>query len=221
MRAMILAAGRGERMRPLTDHTPKPLLTVHNKPLIVYHIEAMADAGIHDIVINVGHLPQQFEATLGDGQKFGVNIHYSYEELVLETGGGIVKALPLLGTDPFLVVSGDILTDFSFVQLPKSPIGLAHLVMVNNPSHHPRGDYALADGYVQAEGENLLNFAGIGVYRPELFESFTPTRFRLPSVFQKPLQEKLITGEHYKGLWHNIGTVEQLQHVNKLSLDKV
>lgn len=220
MRAMILAAGRGERMRPLTDHTPKPLLTVRNKPLIVYHIEAMVEAGICDIVINVGHLPQQFEAVLGDGQKFGANIHYSYEEPVLETGGGIVKALPLLGVDPFLVVSGDILTDFSFAELPKHPIGLAHLVMVNNPAHHPKGDYALKDGYVLTEGENLLNFAGIGVYRPEIFASYTPTRFRLPSVFQKPLQERLITGEHYEGLWHNIGTVEQLQNVNTFELNK-
>ena len=216
MRAMILAAGRGERMRPLTDQTPKPLLTVHHKPLIVYHIEALVRAGISEIVINIGYLPQKFVEILGKGEQYGANIHYSWEDPILETGGGIVKALPYLGQDPFIVVSGDIFTDYPFERLPKDPKGLAHLVLVDNPPHHPKGDFALQAGYVQEAGEALFNFAGIGVYRSELFAQYPPTYFRLYPILQKPLQERLITGEYYQGIWYNIGSVEQLKAVNEI-----
>lgn len=212
MRAMILAAGLGKRLQPLTDHLPKPLLSIQEKPLIVYHIEALARAGIVDIVINInlGHLGHKIKETLGDGRQWGVRIAYSEENPALETGGGIAKALPLLGSQPFLAVSGDILTDFPFDRLIPHPKGLAHLVLVDNPAYHTQGDYALANGFVSEIGPSLLNFGGIGIYRPELFANCPVGAFRLPSLFKKAFEINAVTGEYYSGLWHNIGTLEEL-----------
>lgn len=214
MRAMILAAGVGARMRPLTNITPKPLLLVKGKPLIVYHLEALARAGIRDIVINLGHLGDKIEKFLGNGRPFNVNLTYSYENPILETGGGIAKALPLLGVDPFIVVSADIFTDYPFAQLPKNPVGLLHLVLVDNPPHHPQGDFALLDGWVGAKEGPLLNFAGIGVYRPELFRDCPKGIFPVSLLFKKAIANRQVTGEYYQGIWHNIGTPEQLATLN-------
>lgn len=210
MRAMILAAGPGVRMRPLTEHTPKPLLPVNHKPLLVYHLEALARANITDIVINLGYLGHKIKAFLGNGHAFGVNIEYSHEDPVLETGGGIAKALPLLGEDPFIVVSGDIFTDFPFERLPQQLSALGHLVMVDNPPHHLRGDYALTNGKVHKTNGPLLNFGGIGVYTPQLFTGCPTGGFPLVLLYKKAIQEQKLTGEYYKGIWYNIGTPEQL-----------
>lgn len=183
---MILAAGRGERMRPLTDHTPKPLLQAGGRPLIAYHILALAAAGFCDVVINHAHLGTQIEQALGDGSRFGVSIHYSPEGQALETGGGIFRALPLLGPGPFLVVNGDIWTDYDYTRLPSEPAGLAHLVLVDNPPHHPRGDFALAGQRVETEGPALLTFSGIGVYRPELLPAARRASFRWHRCCARP-----------------------------------
>jgi N-acetyl-alpha-D-muramate 1-phosphate uridylyltransferase len=165
--ALILAAGRGERMRPLTDTTPKPLLEVHGKPLIVHHIEKLAAAGVNYIAINTSHLADQFPEALGDGSRWGVRIRYSYEgPTPLETGGGMLKALPLLGSEPFIVVSADIWSDIDYAALPWEPEGVAHLVMVPNPDFHPKGDFALLDGKLYDEetpaGAERLTFGNVG-----------------------------------------------------------
>lgn len=219
MRAMILSAGLGKRMRPLTDHTPKPLLKLRGTPLIIYHVRALAKAGVKDIVINLGHLGNQIEATLGDGQPFGVKIQYSHEDPILETGGGIAKALPLLGTDPFVVLSADIFTDFPFERLLKNPLTdpkrLMHLVLVDNPPHHPRGDFALKDGELSESGDSKLNFSGIGMFRPELFNACPKGAFPLAPLFKKAISTHQASGEYYKGIWHNIGTPEQLSLLEK------
>ncbi len=216
MRAMILAAGRGKRMGALTDDTPKPLLEIKRKPLIVYQIEALRAAGIEEFVINLGYLGHQIEAALGNGKQLHVKIQYSSEDPILETGGGVAKALPLLGATPFIVVSSDIYTDFPYKHLPKEPKGLAHLVMVDNPPHHPRGDYALVDGKVCKTGAVLFNFGGIGVYRPELFSGCPEGVFPLNLLYEKAIQVQQLSGEYYQGLWHNIGTPEQLAGLNKV-----
>lgn len=216
MKAMILAAGKGNRMRPLTDHLPKPLLKVGKDPLIVHHIKNLARANIFNIVINLGHQGEKLAETLGNGHQYGVTIQYSYEDPILETGGGIAKALTLLGDQPFIALSGDIYTDFPFITLPSEPQGLAHLVLVDNPPHHPKGDYALLEGHVAKTGGPLLNFGGIGVYRPELFLDCPKSPFPLPRLFDEPFKKREITGEHYRGLWYNIGTPEQLQEINEI-----
>jgi N-acetyl-alpha-D-muramate 1-phosphate uridylyltransferase len=216
MKAMILAAGRGLRMLPLTLNLPKPLLAVKGTPLIVYHLQAFRRAGIHEIVINLGHLGSKIEQFLGDGRQWGVQIHYSYEDPILETGGGIAKALPLLGTDPFLVVSSDVFTDFPFEHLPREPQGLIHLVMVDNPSYHPKGDYALQEGNLLKTGETLFNFGGIGIYRPALFMGCPEGAFPVSTLFEKAINLHQATGEYYRGFWHNIGTPEQLAILNDL-----
>jgi MurNAc alpha-1-phosphate uridylyltransferase len=210
MRALILAAGRGERMRPLTDTTPKPLLEAGSRRLIEYHIEALAAAGITDLVINHAHLGEQIEGALGQGERYGVRIRYSAEGTALETGGGIHRALPLLGPDPFLVVNGDIWTDYPFSRLPAVPQGLAHLVLVDNPPHHRDGDFALSGGKVVPTGGPRLTFAGIGLYRPELFAHCRPGRFPLAPLLREAMAEGRVSGEHYRGRWTDIGTPERL-----------
>ncbi len=211
MRALILAAGRGERMRPLTEHTPKPLLTVGGRALIEYHLDALARAGITDIVINLAHLGAQIEAALGDGARYGVTIRYSHEgERGLETGGGIVHALPLLGDAPFLVLNGDIYCDYPFDRLPQAPAGLAHLVLVDNPPQHPQGDFAFVDGRVQADGVPRLTFSGIGVYRPALFRDCPQGAFPLAPLLRDAMRAGQVNGEHYRGEWQDIGTPERL-----------
>lgn len=211
MKAMILAAGRGERMRPLTDHTPKPLLPAGGRPLIEHLIVALVDAGITELVINHAHLGEQVEATLGDGSRWGAVIRYSPEGEALETAGGIHRALPLLGVDPFLVVNGDIATDFPFATLLGRPIDLAHLVLVPNPGHHPRGDFGLQGGKALDEGEIRYTFGGIGVYRPELFRDCVPGRFPLAPLLRSAMALGSVSGELHQGMWMDIGTMERLQ----------
>lgn len=214
MRAMILAAGRGERMGHLTAQTPKPLLRVAGSYLIEYTIANMKRAGITDIVINTAYRGEQIAAALGDGRRYGVNIVYSHEGERLETGGGILKALPLLGDEPFLVVSSDIVTDFPLQMLPAQPAGLVHLVMVNNPDFHPRGDFGLQGGQIDLHAEPRLTFGNIGIYRPQLFTGSQPGHFPLNKLLFPAIEQGLVTGEHYNGLWFNVGTPEQLNDVN-------
>ena len=210
MKAMILAAGRGERMRPLTDHTPKPLLIAGGKPLIQHHIERLAAAGIRELVINHAHLGAQIEAALGNGSGFGVEIRYSPEEQALETGGGIFRALPLLGPEPFLVVNGDVWTDVDLAGLAIGAGDLAYLVLVDNPFHNPKGDFVLIDDRVQSEGAPRLTFSGIGLYRPELFDSQTPGAFPLAPLLRQAMAAGRVGGQRHDGHWFDIGTPERL-----------
>jgi MurNAc alpha-1-phosphate uridylyltransferase len=217
MKAMILAAGRGERMRPLTDHTPKPLLIAGGRRLIEYHIAALVKAGITEIVINHAHLGAQIEATLGDGSRYGARISYSSEgETGLETAGGIFKALPLLGNAPFMVINGDIWTDYPLLQLPQEPKGQAYLVLIDNPAYHPAGDFVLREGLVSppAAGDRTLTFSGIGVYRPELFEGCAPGKFPLAPLLRKAMETGSVTGEHYTGRWVDVGTPQRLHELD-------
>lgn len=211
MKAMILAAGRGERMRPLTDHTPKPLLEVAGLPLIVYHLRNLATAGFHEIVINHAHLGNRIEAALGDGSAYGVTIRYSAEETALETGGGIFRALPLLGDEPFVAINGDVWTDFPLASLRDKGEWLAHLVLVDNPKHHPHGDFVLDNGRVSVNGDHRLTFSGIGVYRRALFADCEPGAFPLAPLLRNAMARGEVTGEHYQGHWWDIGTPERLQ----------
>lgn len=215
---MILAAGRGERMRPLTDRTPKPLLEVAGKPLIEYHIEALRDAGFHQLVINHAWLGEQIVQSLGDGTRFGVQICYSPEpEGALETGGGIHNALPLLGDEAFLVVNSDIRTDYPYASLNHPLQSLAHLVLVDNPSHHPQGDFSLKDGCVTDGGETALTFSGIGLYRAELFARHPPGAFPLAPLLRKAMRNGQVTGEHYRGHWTDVGSPQRLAELNASS----
>lgn len=213
MRAMILAAGKGERMRPLTLHTPKPLLPVAGKALIEYHIEALAAAGVTELVINHAWLGQQLERALGDGSRYGVRIAYSPENEPLETGGGIYRALPLLGTEPFVIVNGDVWTDYDFSRLPREPEGLAHLVLVDNPEHHPGGDFVLEQAGVYVDGGPKLTYSGIAVLRPELFVGCDEGAFRLAPLLHEAMLHGLVTGEHHAGGWVDVGTVDRLEQV--------
>ncbi len=220
MKAMILAAGRGERMRPLTDRCPKPLLQAAGKSLIEYHIETLVFSGIREIVINHAWLGEQIENYLGSGQRYGATLHYSHEPLALETAGGIVQALPLLG-ETFIVINGDIWTDYSFARLDKTPPGLAHLVMVDNPAHHPQGDFALKAGELVADGEPRLTFSGIGLYRAELFRGLEPGVRPLAPLLRAAMQQGKVGGEHYRGEWWDIGTPQRLAELDhKLTVQK-
>ena len=212
MKAMILAAGHGTRMRPLTDHTPKPLLMAGGKPLIVWHIEKFAQAGFTDIVINLAWLGWQIPGALGDGSRWSVRLHYSDEqhEGALETAGGIVKALPLLGSAAFLVVNGDVWCDYPCLPYPLAEHDLAHLVLVNNPAHHPTGDFALQHGRVSSDGEPRYTFSGIGYYRPELFAALTYGKNPLAPLLRTAMQQGHVSGEWFGGDWRDIGTPERL-----------
>ena len=213
---MILAAGRGERMRPLTDQTPKPLLEVGGKPLIQYHIEALRDAGFRELVVNHAHLGNQIVERLGDGAQFGVHITYSAEpEGALETGGGIKQALPLLGEQPFLVINGDIWTDYPYQQLYREPEGLAHLVLIDNPPHHVQGDFQLNGRRVTTDGENKRTFSGIGLYRPDLFADSPGGAFPLAPLLRRAMQTGQVSGEYYQGRWLDIGTPQRLAELNR------
>jgi len=212
MHAMILAAGRGERLRPLTDETPKPLIEVGGKPLIVHHLERLAAAGFERIVINIAWLGDRITERLGDGSAFGVQIRYSEEPAgALETAGGIVEALPLLGSGPFLAVSADVWTDYPYGRLraarPEYP---AHLVLVDNPPHHPEGDFALDDGRVQSDKGRRLTFSGIAVFDPALFSGLPPGRRPLRPVLEQAIAAGRVGGEHYTGRWDDIGTPQRL-----------
>ena len=216
--AMILAAGRGERMRPLTDHAPKPLLEVGGKPLIVWHIERLAAAGFSQLVINHAHLGEQIEQALGAGSRWGLRIRYSAEGQghALETGGGIFKALPLLGDDPFLVVNGDVWCDVDFSALVFKASDLAQLVLIDNPAHNATGDFHLdAAGRVHDQGEPKLTFSGIGIYAPALFGDCKPEAFPLAPLLRQAMTRGLVGGLHHPGEWVDVGTPERL-----LTLDK-
>ncbi|HXR63929.1 MAG TPA: nucleotidyltransferase family protein [Rudaea sp.] len=210
-RALIFAAGRGERMRPLSDTTPKPLLHAGGRRLIEWHLENLAAAGVREVVINTSHLANQFPAALGDGARWKLRIAYSHEEPEpLETGGGMQRALPLLGAAPFIAVNGDIWTDFHFSTLPQDPRGLAHLVLVDNPVHHPRGDFALRDACVRDEEEGRLTFAGIGVYRPELLAAHAPGKYSIVPLLRAAMRAGSVSGEHFRGAWSDVGTPQRL-----------
>jgi MurNAc alpha-1-phosphate uridylyltransferase len=220
MKAMILAAGRGERMRPLTDDTPKPLLRIGGQTLIEHHIHALAQAGFTELVINHAHLGEQIVAALGDGNAYGVEIRYSPETPpALETGGGIFNALPLLGDAPFLVLNADIWTDFPLAELPRQIEGLAHLVLVDNPEHHAQGDFSLSAGQVSQRGPAMLTFGGIGVYSPELFSACTAGAFPLAPLLRQAMDKNRVSGEHYQGSWFDIGTPERLEAVNRVVIN--
>jgi len=211
LKAMILAAGRGERMRPLTDHTPKPLLKVGGKPLIAWHLERLALAGFKEVVINHAHLGQQIEDNLGDGSRWGLAIAYSPESTALETAGGIANALNLLGDSPFLVVNGDVFTDVNFANLKLQPPNLAHLVMVDNPPQHPRGDFAIKAGKLVETGDVQYTFSGVGVYHPRLFLGIKQGEAaKLAPLLKQAMAQGLVTAERHQGVWHDIGTPERL-----------
>ncbi len=214
---MILAAGRGERMRPLTDTTPKPLLPVGEKRLIEYHLAALASAGFDEVVINHAHLGEQIEQVLGSGRRYGVTIHYSAEADALETGGGIFRALPLLGDAPFLVVNGDVWCDYPFARLREVKTTGAHLVLVPNPAQHPEGDFLLRDGVVSDAGDGgRYTFSGIGLYHPSLFAGCEPGPFPLAPLLRRAMAGGKVSGELFEGRWYDIGTPERLQQLDKM-----
>ena len=214
-------------MRPLTDHTPKPLLKVGEKPLIVWHLQNLARAGFKEIVINHAHLGEQIEAALGSGKKWGVHIQYSPEKVALETAGGIANALPMLGSESFLVVNGDIFCDIDFASLAPSHLRgegwregekvkkLAHLVMVNNPPQHAQGDFALQNGKLTESGENKLTFSGVGVYHPDLFASVTlGGAAKLAPLLKGAVAQSRVTAQHHTGAWHDVGTPQRLAELD-------
>ena len=225
--ALIFAAGLGERMRPLTDHTPKPLLQAGGKPLIAWHLEKLAAAGVHYVVINTSHLADQFPDTLGDGSRWGLRIRYAYEGgQPLETGGGMLHALPLLGTEPFLVINGDVWCDVDFTALPTEPQGLAHLLMTANPAHHPDGDFRLDEQrLLHADGEPKLTYAGIGVFRRELLDGWheavgdgvqgKPPRFKLRPLLDAAMARGELGGSFHDGAWTDVGTPQRLAELKE------
>jgi N-acetyl-alpha-D-muramate 1-phosphate uridylyltransferase len=217
MKAMILAAGKGERMLPLTANKPKPLLEVDGKSLIQHQIEKLAANGFEEIVINYSYLGEMIEQALGTGNELGVNIQYSPEAEPLETAGGIIQALPLLGNEPFVLVNGDIWTDYSFKELPvlKGDDCLAHLVMVANADHHPEGDYVLGNNgllsFPDASQTPCFTYSGISAFHPDFFTGLGEGRRSLPSLFVPAMHAKKISGEYYQGEWIDVGTPERLQ----------
>lgn len=218
MKAMILAAGKGERMRPLTLHTPKPLVRAGGVPLIEYHLRALKEAGVHEVVINHAWLGQQIEDYLEDGERYGLRIVYSPEGEPLETGGGIFRALPLLGDQPFMVVNGDIWTDYNFKALGMPLAGLAHLVLIKNPAHHPDGDFSLIDGQVRdsRDAGTRLTYSGIAVLHPKLFAGCRDGAFKLAPLLRAAMDQGQVTGEHFTGRWVDVGTHERLAEVERL-----
>ncbi|HJP98146.1 MAG TPA: nucleotidyltransferase family protein [Rhodanobacteraceae bacterium] len=233
MRALIFAAGRGERMRPLTDTTPKPLLAAGGARLIEWHLERLATAGVRDVVINIAHLAAQFPAALGDGARYGLRIGYSREgDVPLETGGGMLHALPLLGDMPFIAVNGDIFTDVDFASLPREPRGLAELVLVDNPPQHPQGDFGIdAEGRLLPRADSpgagrALTFAGIGTYRPGILRDWravigdtpganeNPPRFSIVPLLRAAIARGEISWRHHRGTWTDVGTPERLARLD-------
>ena len=227
MKAMLFAAGRGERLRPLTDRTPKPLIAVRGKPLIVWHLERLAACGVREVVVNISWLSEQFAPALGDGSRWGLQLHYIDEgPFPLETGGGLLNALPVLGREPFWLVNGDLFTDYDFARLPRRPQGMAHLVMVPKAEHTPGGDFALDEsGRLHPEGAGKLTYAGIGCYHPALLDGWqtvigelperdrNPPRFRLAPLLRAAMQQGAVTGELHRGGWADVGTLERLQQL--------
>lgn len=214
MKVMILAAGFGKRMLPLTETTPKPLLRAGDHSLIEWQIIKLAAAGFRDLVINLHHLGEQIPAALGNGERWGVSIEYSREDELLETAGGIIKALPLLGSEPFVIVNGDVWTDYDFSRLNEAlkPDLLAHLVLVPNAEHHPQGDFHLAaDGLLSTTGEPRLTYSGISVLRPQLFAGLQPQRLALAPVLREAMAKGQVSGELFNGDWQDIGSPQRLE----------
>lgn len=213
MDAMILSAGRGERLRPLTDRTPKPLIRIGQRRLIEIHLQRLRDAGFMRVIINLAHLGNRIREALGDGSRYGLRILYSQEPPgALETGGGIRNALPLIADDAFLVINGDVLTDFPFAERRQRPLDDAHLVLVDNPAHHPGGDFTLNAGQVGEKPANApgLTYSGIGVYHRQLFEPLPPGRFPLAPLLHGAIRRRRVSGQHYRGSWLDVGTPERL-----------
>jgi MurNAc alpha-1-phosphate uridylyltransferase len=237
VKALIFAAGRGERMRPLSDVVPKPLLSVGGKRLVEWHLENLVRAGVREVVINTSHLASQFPEALGDGSRYGAHIRYSYEGTTpLETGGGMLNAVPLLGSEPFVAVNGDIWTDCDFASLPHEPDGLAHLVLADNPPQHPKGDFGIGADctllpFADApDARRALTFAGIGVYRPELLANWrevigdapgasqNPPRFSITPLLRAAISNGQATWQQHHGAWNDIGTPRRLRELDaKLS----
>jgi MurNAc alpha-1-phosphate uridylyltransferase len=217
MKAMILAAGRGERMRPLTDTLPKPLLEVQGKALIIWHLEKLSKCGFKEIVINIAHLGYKIAESLGDGSRWNLKISYSDEQKsgALESAGGIFKALPLLGDEPFLVVNGDVFCDYDFDSTFDLKNSLAHLILVKNPEHNPDGDFGFNDTILLNKADLKYTFSGIGYYSPKLFKDLEYGKNALAPLLRKKIEEGLISGELYDGIWHDIGTPQRLENINK------
>ena len=221
MRALIFAAGKGERMRPLTTHTPKALLKVRGQPLITWHLRALARAGVREVVINTGWLGEQLPERLGDGRAHGLAISWSHEGPdPLETGGGMRRALNLLGPEPFIATNADVYTDFDYAQLVALRPQLAHLVLVDNPEHHPRGDFVLRAGRCQACGVPRVTFAGIGVYHPDLIACHPKGRYGLAPILREAMDFGVVTGAHFRGNWTDVGTPERLAALNAMGTEE-
>lgn len=219
MKAMILCAGRGERMRPLTNTLPKPLLQVNHEPMLIHMLRALKHAGFSECVINVSHLGDMIMHVVGDGASVEMNVQYSIEETPLETAGGVIKALPLLGDEPFLIVSGDIYTNFEFATLCNMPLNgnLAHCIMVPNPPYHPEGDFCLNDNRLLSfQGDKAYTYGNIGVYHPALFANRPIERIGIGAVLRTAIIQNLVSGQLFRGGWYNVGTPEDLQMLNKL-----
>lgn len=213
MKAMILAAGRGERLRPLTDRIPKPLVEAGGKPLLAWHLERLAAAGCRQAVINVAHLGERIVECIGDGSRYGIELRYSREAEPLETAGGIAAALPLLGQEPFLVVNADVYCECDFARLLGTSLGdrRAHLVLIPNPPHHPGGDFVLEGGWVGNEGGPRYTYAGISVLSPALVSRVRRgDKAQLAPLLREAAGQRLVSGERYDGVWHDIGTRERL-----------
>ncbi len=216
MRAMILAAGLGSRMRPLTDALPKPLLEVKSKPLIVWHLEKLVRNGFKEVVINIAHLGYMIPEYLGDGSRYGIKIFYSDEQEIgaLESAGGIKKALPLLGDEPFLVVNGDVFTEYEFDSSFKLKDKKAHLILVPNPEHNPKGDFGLSDNLVMNTTKEMFTFSGIGYYHPSFFDEVALQKSPLAPLLREAITKKAISGEVFKKTWHDVGTPQRLKEIN-------
>ncbi len=221
MRAMILAAGRGERLRPLTDHTPKPLLDVHGRSLIEHHLVNLAQSGFREIVINIAHCPTMIKEALGDGSSWRLNIHYSEEPVgALDTGGGIKQALPLLGQSPFAVINADVFSQYPLARLRAIKCNHAHLVLVPNPVHNPEGDFGLQAGHIVPGQKPGYTFSGISVYHPRFFDSAPNGRYSVVPALRASAALKQVTGELYRGTWHDIGTLERLESLRETTPDE-
>jgi N-acetyl-alpha-D-muramate 1-phosphate uridylyltransferase len=215
MRAMVLAAGRGERMRPITDTLPKPLVQVAGKPLIAYHLERLAKAGIREVVINLSWLGDRIRASLGDGHDYRLSITYSDEgPVALETGGGIFEALPLLGPEPFLVINGDTWSNIDYGRLALEDGATGRIVLVPNPTHHPRGDFGIEGNVVVDREVDRFTYSGVAVYRPEFFAGCSPGRFPMLPLFKRAIAARLLRGELHRGEWCDVGTPERLAELD-------
>nr|WP_256489465.1 nucleotidyltransferase family protein [Pleionea sp. CnH1-48] len=218
---MILAAGFGKRMLPLTEHTPKPLLKVGKQSLIEHHLDGLATAGVKDVVINTAHLAEQIEQTLGNGQRYGLNIEYSREPYPLETAGAIIQALPLLGSQEFILVNGDVFTDFDFSTLMSKNTQYAHLIVVPNPEQHPEGDFALRDGVLNSTDLPKYTYAGLGLYHPQMFANYEAgSVLPLGPILRQQMLQQHISGQLYEGVWHDIGTPQRLEQLNQQILQE-